>query len=347
MKVDVQLIRARLRAPFVSASGSLQKRELLLLSLEDADGHVGLGEAAPLEPYDGVRVDDVRAALEDCRDALGRADGAQRAEVLAECARVAVLPQAVAAVDLALWDLAGRRAGRPVWQLLGAGAAEPVEVNYTIAAGHRAGAATEASRARASGYRCVKAKVGIGDDAGRIAAVRAAAGADMAIRLDANGAWSVAEAAAALGALEATGIELCEEPVRGLEQTAELAPLTAVPLAIDETSLAPGALEHRVCQAVCLKIARCGGITGLLAAGRAALTAGYEVYVASTLDGPLGIAAALHAAALVRPQRPCGLATLALFADRDDPLPARAGRIAVPAGPGLGDGLAGWYGVRV
>ena len=98
-----------------------------------------------------------------------------------------------------------------------------------------------------------------------------------------------------------------------------------------------------MCQAVCLKIASCGGITGVVEAARQARAAGYEVYLASTLDGPLGIAAALHVAAVVRPSRACGLATLALFADREDPLPARDGRIAVPTGAGLGDGLISWY----
>jgi L-alanine-DL-glutamate epimerase-like enolase superfamily enzyme len=76
---------------------------------------------------------------------------------------------------------------------------------------------------------------------------------------------------------------------------------------------------------------------------RRARAAGYEVYLASTLDGPLGIAAALHAAAVIAPDRPSGLATLGLFADRDDPLPPRNGLIVVPDGPGLGDGLLGWY----
>jgi L-alanine-DL-glutamate epimerase-like enolase superfamily enzyme len=94
---------------------------------------------------------------------------------------------------------------------------------------------------------------------------------------------------------------------------------------------------------VCLKIASFGGITGVVQAARLARTAGYEVYLASTLDGPLGIAAALHAAAVMRPERACGLATLALFADRADPLPARDGRIGLPDGPGLGDGLIPWY----
>jgi o-succinylbenzoate synthase len=317
-------------------------RELVLLRLEDAAGRVGFGEAAPLPDYHGVNVEDVLEALEACRDVLAAAPaGAPPWEVLAEWRDMAVLP-AVAAIDIALWDLEGTRTGEALWRLLGAHAADPVEVNYTIAASDRAGAAAQAAAARAAGFGCVKAKVGIGDDAGRLAAVRAVLGPDVAIRLDANGAWSVEEAAAALRALAPVGIELCEEPVRGLAQTRALAAATSVPVALDETASAIGALEERVCEAVCLKIASHGGISGVIEAARQARAAGYQVYLASTLDGPLGIAAALHAAAVVRPDRPCGLATLALF-DREDPLPARDGGIAVPDGAGLGDGLLSWY----
>jgi o-succinylbenzoate synthase len=344
MKVDIQYLRPRLRAPFVSASGSLGERELVLLRLEDSAGRVGFGEAAPLPAYNGVSVDDVREALDGCRSTLGRAVRLTREELLAECTALAMLPPAVAAIDLALWDLEGRRTGQPVWRLLGARAAVPVDVNYTVAAADRAGAAAQASEARAAGFRCVKAKVGIGDDAGRLAAVRAVLGPDVAIRLDANGAWSIDEATAALRALAPIGIELCEEPVRGLAQMRKLATATRVPIALDETVSAIGALDRRVCQAVCLKIASCGGITGVVECARQARAAGYEVYLASTLDGPLGIAAALHTAAVVGPRRACGLATLALFADREDPVPARDGRIDVPGGAGLGDGLVRWYG---
>jgi len=342
LRVDV--IRARLRVPFVSAWGSVADRPLLLVRLEDEDGHVGMGEAAPLADYHGVNADDVLEALEACRHVLaGAPPDARTAEVLAEWRRMSALP-AVAAVDMALWDLDSRRAGQPVWQRLGARSGDPVEVNYTLAASDRAGAAAEAAAARAAGFRTVKVKVGIGDDAGRLAAVRAVLGPSTAIRLDANGAWSVDEATAALRALAPVGIELCEEAVHGLEQTRTVASaVPQVPLALDETASAAGALDHRVCQAVCLKIAACGGITGLLDAARAARAAGYEVYLASTLDGPLGIAAALHAAAAIRPDRACGLATLGLFAGREDLLPPVGGRIALAPGNGLGDGLARWY----
>jgi o-succinylbenzoate synthase len=341
VKLDVRRIDARLRAPFESASGTVHERPLLLVRVQAGDGVVGWGEAAPLASYDGVTLADVEAALEDCRSVL--ADGRDRETVLDECTRRAVLPQATAAIDLALWDMEGRRRQVPAWRLLGAPAAAPVEVNATIASADRAGAAREAAAARAARFRCVKVKVGLGDDAGRLAAVRAAAGPELAIRLDANGAWSPREASATLRAFEPVGIELCEEPVSGLDEFAALAAETAVPIALDESAALPGALEHRVCAAVCLKVSRCGGITGLLAAAIRARAAGYEVYLASTLDGPLGIAAALHAAHVIRPNWPCGLATLPAFDRRADPLPAVDGQMHAPDGAGLGDGLLSWY----
>jgi L-alanine-DL-glutamate epimerase-like enolase superfamily enzyme len=346
VRVRIESVQARLRAPFASAHAQVTERELVLLELGSPDGFTGSGEAAPLQSYDAVRIDDVRAALEDCRATLESDDGHDREALLAQCLRLAVLPQAVAAIDLALWDLAGHRAREPVWRLLGAATPAPTTLNYTIFAADRAGAAREAAAAREAGFHCVKVKVGIGDDAGRIASVRAAAGPELAIRLDANGAWSVAEAEATLAALAPAGIELCEEPVHGIAEIEELSTRTRVPLALDESASLPGSFDRRVCDAVCLKIARCGGISGLLEAAARARAAGYRVYLASTLDGPLGIAAALHAACAVGPDLACGLATLAMFDEREDPLPTREGRLAPPTGPGLGARLTEWYGAR-
>ncbi len=332
-----------MRAPIVSARGSVATRELLLVRLESTDGFVGLGEAAPLASYDGVTIDDVRAALEDCRRVLIDGDRVEPSALLAACADAAVLPQALAAIDLAVWDLEGRRVGEPVWRLLGAAEAEPVAVNATIADPDRAGAAAAAAAAREQGFGSIKVKVGLGDDAARLAAVRAAAGPAMAIRVDANGAWSVEEAIATLRVLEPTGIELCEEPASGLEAIAAVADASSVPISLDESGVLPGALDVPVCDAACLKITRCGGISGLLEAARRARAAGYSVYLASTLDGPLGIAAAIHAAPLVRPDHACGLATLSSFEGRPDPMPPSNGFVSPPGGAGLGEGLLGWY----
>jgi L-Ala-D/L-Glu epimerase len=349
VKITITPARFPLRVPFAAGHGTVTDRELLLIRIEAADGLTGYGEAAPLESYDGVSLAEARAGLEACAPVLGDyPDAAPIADVLARCAEATLLPQALAAIDLALWDLAGRRTREPVWRLLGAdqpGPARPIPVNWTIASGDRSGAAHEAATARAEGYGTVKVKVAIGDDAGRLAAVRAFGGPGMIIRIDANGGWSVDEAAVALPALEPTGIELCEEPVSGVEGIRALWATGQLDygLALDESAADPQALVQRAAAAMCLKIARCGGISGTIDTARRARALGYDVYLASTLDGPLGIAAALHAAAVIRPTRACGLATLGLFAERPDLLPPTRGEIAPPDTPGLGADLRAWY----
>jgi o-succinylbenzoate synthase len=342
MEVALERVALRFAAPVAVSYGELTSREIVLLALRSADGMVGRGEAAPLAPYDGVSVDDVLAALEAFRPVLERADELGPGEVLSDCQERADVPQALAAVDLALWDLAGRRAGRPVCELLCEAPATSVKVNATITAPDREGAARQAAAAALAGYGCVKLKVGLLDDAGRVAAVRAAIGPSVDLRLDANGGWTLDEAERMLDVLAPAGLELVEEPVRGLEATRALRERVPVRIAIDETATEPGALAGGVADAVCLKISRCGGITGLLADAALVRSSGAEPYVASTFDGPLGIAAGLHAAAALGRLPPCGLATLDLFSLMNHPFTVHDGSIATPRGPGLTGDLAWW-----
>jgi L-alanine-DL-glutamate epimerase-like enolase superfamily enzyme len=339
-RLEVTPTRLVLRAPMRTSWGEMRERDVLLVRLDFGGGDFGLGEAAPLELYDGVSPAAVSAALQAYGSVLAEVDpGAGHAELLAACAAERDLPEALAAIDLALWDRAGRRAGRPVAQLLAEDAASSVAVNATLGADDRAGAAAQAAAAARAGFGCVKVKVGIGDDAGRVAAVRAAVGPDVALRVDANGAWSNAhEALANLRALVPAGLEYAEEPVHGVDALAAVQAARVVPIAMDESATEPGAVESGATDAICLKIARCGGITGLLRDAAAARAAGSDVYVASTFDGPLGVAAGVHAAAALMaggPMAPCGLATVSLFEGVAGVLAPVRGAIAVPDGPGL------------
>lgn len=348
MELSVRARTVRLRAPLQTAHGAVAERELLTVTLAGGDGTRGYGEAAPLESYDGVSVAQVREALGRYGAVLARAPAGARGVQLLEACREAVdLPQALAAIDMALWDRAGRRAGRPVAELLTDTPAREVQVNATVGAGDRAGAVAQARVATQAGYECVKLKVGIGDDAGRVAAVRAAIGPRVALRLDANGAWSVREAVRTIEALAGAGLELVEEPTHGVAAVREVRERVSARIAIDETAREPGALGAGVADAVCLKIGACGGISGLLAAATLVRAGGAEPYVASTLEGPLGIAAGLHAAAALAsrgPVPPCGLATLSLFEGAlADALAVREGRIALPSAPGLG--VEPWLGI--
>ena len=110
-------------------------------------------------------------------------------------------------------------------------------------------------------------------------------------------------------------------------------------VAIDETAAEPGALGAGAADAVCLKLSRCGGISGLLAAAAEVRAAGAEVYLTSGLDGPVGVAAAVHAAAALIASGPlahCGLATLGAVRGPRGPAAAARWRDRAPRRAGAG-----------
>jgi o-succinylbenzoate synthase len=306
------------REPFVTSSGVVPARELVLLRVEDEDGVTGFGEAAPFEPYDGVTLGSVVAAL-----ASGDDGGP---------------PQARAAEEMARLDLAARRAGQPV----GEPGAEAIAVNRTLPAGPPQEVAERAAEGVREGFACFKVKVGLPDDAERVGAVRGAIGPWPALRVDANGAWSVDEAVAAIESLAVHDLELVEQPCRTLEELAEVRRRVPVPIAADEPIATAAdvraAAAAEACDAVNVKLAPAGGFEAARATVAAAREYGLEPFLSSTLDGPWGIAAALQLAATERLSLACGLATLELFdAQLARALPApTAGLLSVPEGPGLG-----------
>jgi o-succinylbenzoate synthase len=295
-------------------------RDLLLLRLEDEDGVVGYGEAAPFEPYDGIPLERVAEALAAGADGNGAP------------------PQARAAEEMARLDLEARRAGRS----LGEPGAEAIAVNRTLPAGPPEEVAAAALRGARAGYSCFKLKVGLPGDAERVAAVRRAIGPWPALRVDANGAWSVEEAVERLPEIAVHDIELVEQPCATLEELAEVRRTVGIPVAADESVASPGDVEAaarvEACDAINVKLAATGGFTAARETVRAAAARGLEPFLSSTLDGPWGIAAALQLAASEDISLACGLATLELFnAELADALPRPSvGLQAVPEGPGLG-----------
>jgi o-succinylbenzoate synthase len=306
------------RQPFVTSAGVSVARELLLLRLEATDGTVGHGEAAPFEPYDGVPLERAVAALSG--------GGGRRP------------PQARAAEEIARLDLEARQEDRP----LAESAKDALPVNLTLPAGPAEEAAARAREGLRDGYACFKLKVGLPDDPDRVAAVRDAVGPWPALRVDANGAWSVDQAVRAIRALEPHDLEFVEQPCRTLRELAEVRQRVSTPIAADESVTSPRAVRRAVeldaCDVVNVKVAGSGGFQPAREALRTARTHGLGAFLSSTLDGPWGIAAALQLAASEDVRLACGLATLQLFDARiARSLPApRNGTLRVPQGPGLG-----------
>ena len=320
MRRSLLRLQIPLREPFATAGGVLAARDLLVIRLEDDDGTVGFGEAAPLEPYDGVSIEEVTEAL--------RAGPPPRGAP----------PQARAAWELAELDLQMRRRGKP----LGEPGADAIPVNCTLAAGPPDEVAAAAAEGLKEGYSCFKLKVGLPDDGDRVAAVREAIGSWPALRVDANGAWEPEKAVKAIRALERHDLQLVEQPCATLEDLARVRRKVGVPVAADESIAGAKDVREAVrleaCEAVNVKLAASGGFGPSRDALRAARDGGLGAWLSSTLDGPWGIAAALQLASSEHVSLACGLATLGLFdarIARSLPAPA-AGLMTVPHGPGLG-----------
>jgi L-Ala-D/L-Glu epimerase len=341
-----------LRDPYVTARGTLDQREIVLVRLRTDAGAEGLGEAVPLT----MRGGDDRARVERrLRRATRRLAGANVSDFGGEEPLRAAIdafvhaaagrrlpPPASAALEMALFDLAGKAASLPVWRLLGAERATPVRCNATLAAGRPEEVAAGAGEWAARGFRSFKLKLGVGDDLRQVAAVREALGPDALIRVDANASWARDDAIAILRSLEPLRIELAEQPVEGLAEMAAVAAATEIPIAADESvanaKQAQRAARAGACRLATVKLAKTGGI-----GGAAGVAKHLPVYLSSALDGPVGIAAAAHAAQAIYaesadPGVAHGLATQMLFADgiasRECEL--RDGALRLPEAPGLG-----------
>lgn len=355
MKVtEVELIPFALafERPYASARGTLERREMLLVRLH-TDGELeGLGEAVPLSLRRGADLGTIERALLRASRRFRRADLSDfsgpeplRAAIdtFIHVAAGRRLPApAKAALEIAIFDLAGKASGKPLWALLGAPDPTPVRCNATLVAGAPDDVAADAQRWAGRGFTSFKLKLGTGDDVAQVRAVREAVGPQARLRLDANGAWSVAEALGVLRMVEPLGVELVEQPVAELRELAEVTGSVSIPVAADESvergKDAQRAAADRACDLATVKLAKVGGI------GEANGISGHlPIYLSSALDGPLGIAAAAHAAQALRFEGAAaglahGLATQLLFAETIAARESSLDRdlLSPPPGPGLG-----------
>jgi O-succinylbenzoate synthase len=187
-----------------------------------------------------------------------------------------------------------------------------IPVNVTVPA-------TSPERAHAivagSGCTTAKVKVGEGDDAARVEAVRDALGPAGKIRLDVNGAWDLDSAARHIRRLDAFDLEYVEQPVGSAAEMGHLRRMVDVPLAADELvrlSDDPHHLRlHDVADLIVLKVQPLGGVWRALEIAEAL---GLPAVVSSAVETSVGIAAGLALAAAL-PDLPyaCGLATVLLL----------------------------------
>ncbi len=316
-----------------------------------AEGLVGLGEAPTEIWWTGEDAASVRWAIEThlapaligadigVRDAIARMDRAMHGN-----------PYAKAAIQMALWDLLGKRAGLPLYALLGGSGPEPVPVKYGIGWGDPGHVRDEVARGRELGFASFKLKVGqeLARDLERVEAAVGALRDGEAIGVDANAGWTLATAIRALAPLRELGIAFLEQPVaRDVpEAMAEVARRSEIPVMIHE-GLGPVAQAPRI---AALRAAHLWSLTpsmhgGIVQTGEMLAIAGAHglpCLFGSTFE--LGVATAhlLHLGAAHAPIRACPVPSDLpgpLYVERDivaTPIRVEGGFAHVPDGPGLG-----------
>ena len=312
VKARVFLWRVPCEEPVRTSFGIMEDRPAVFVELRDGAGNRGLGEVWCNFPACGA---EHRAQLLESA-VLPAVIGASFASpsacfksLSARFARLAIqagepgpVAQCIAGIDVALWDLVARRAGLPLFRLLGGERA----ILPVYASGiNPGGAAQTVARARAAGHRAFKLKVGFDaeTDLRSIAETCEGLGDGERVMIDANQAWTLEQAMAALPALGTFPLGWLEEPLMADRPDAEwqaLAAAAPMPLAagenmIGESEFARGMGLFDVVQP---DLCKWGGISGVLPVARAIRDAG-RLYCPHYLGGGIGLAASAHLLAAV------------------------------------------------
>lgn len=329
-----------LASPLSTARGEITERRGFLVGVDDTATPPGIGEASPLPGW--------TESLDDCRDALEATD-----PVTPEThPDPSTTPAAAHAVELAGLDRRGRNDSTPLATMLrknafddaDAAVSQQVPVNATIGDDDLDATVAAAERAVTDGYDCLKLKAGsqsVEADLQRVRAVREAVGDDIALRVDANGAWDISTAEDAIDELAALDVAYIEQPLpaANLADHRELRG-RGVDIALDEslaTASISAVLDSNAADVVILKPMALGGPLQATQAAAAAREAGVEPVVTTTIDAVVARTAAVHVAAAIPDIAPCGLATGSLLADdlAADPVRISEGAASVPPGGGL------------
>ena len=324
----------------------------VIVRVHTDEGLVGLGEATVAPRWSGETSRGCIAAIEELiAPALTGSDPTQINSLRVIMDKELKLnPFTKAAVEMALWDLAGKAADVPIHQLLGGRVRDEVPIKMVVGAFDVPKAVSLAEQFLDWGVRCLKVKVGLDPvvDLQRVKAVREVAGPDIPIGIDVNCGWSLDTARRMLPTLEPYDLLFAEQPIPpgDPESLAQLRQVTSVPIMADESVFtltdAWTVTTARAADVLSVYPGKQGGLAVLLEIAHLAKAAGIVCHMGSNLELGIATAAMLHAAAAIST-----IASETYPADIIGPLYHEADMIKeslslgpevarVPEGPGLG-----------
>ncbi|PWU15642.1 MAG: mandelate racemase/muconate lactonizing protein [Verrucomicrobia bacterium] len=332
--------------------GSHTSSPFLLVKVHTDEGVTGIGEASCTPRWSGE--DQVTGAhlIHTYLEPLLRGQDPLQLERLTQSFRLAFAGNyfTKSAVEMALWDIAGKVAGKPVWQLLGGKIRGSVPTKWSVSGVEPDKAAAIGARAVGQGFKAMKVKVGLdpGGDVARVAAVREAIGAGIKLGVDANGGWQPDTALATITRLYENNIAFVEQPLAPdeLVAMANMRSQLRVPLIADESVYGLGdakvIAQLKAADALSIYIGKAGGIEPARQIAEFAASAGMKCTVGSNLELGVGSAAMVHlalaTAGIAAEEFPCDIIG-PFYYEHDivrEPLPIKPGEAHGNERPGLG-----------
>jgi L-Ala-D/L-Glu epimerase len=297
LRISAMIERWPVAGQFIIARGAKTYVDVLIVAVSDGS-HIGMGEGTAIY-YQGESASTCLAQVESVIDDLEPmdADGAR------ELVQVLLPPGAARnAVDCALWDLASKAAGLPLWSFARLAAEpKPLVTAFTISLGDAAVMEADAAKATAKGYNLLKLKLTGEGDRARVAAVKAGAPHARLI-VDANESWGALDIADEAAALAEFGVEMVEQPLPDGQDTLLAGVKSPLPFLADESCHSAADIERIAPYygGVNIKLDKAGGLTEAMKIADEAELAGLKIMVGCMLSTSLGIAPAFLVAQRAR-----------------------------------------------
>jgi muconate cycloisomerase len=337
----------------------------VVIKVHTDEGLIGLGEAPVLKDWGGDHGkyfgETPQTTVHIINDILAPALAGQdpcRFEALHALMDKAVkgYPYCKAAIDAALYDIAGKALKVPAYQLLGGLVRERVPIAHSLGLMEIDKAVDEAIQAKSEGVKTIKLKGGVEEkrDIELVRRMREAIGPELNICVDANQGYPTAKAAVKIiRAMEAYNLLYMEQPVEGIDQMAEVARRVDTLIMADESAWTPQdvieVIQKKAADIISIYTTKPGGMFKAKKVAAVAEAAGLKCNVNGSVETGVGNAANIHLAAstgivtyacVVPVSTPKGKGGIAGIYYQDDiiqePFEYADGDVIVSSKPGLG-----------
>lgn len=337
-----------LTKPIVMSHITIRQSDNVLVRVETDEGIVGWGEGVEATDLTGETQQSIQAAVEFLGGQIIGRDPLRRTELWWAMDKMMHANEtALGAIDIALYDIAGKAFGVPVYELIGGKMRDVVPALTMVGSGKPEVDIAAAVDKHATGFTWFKVKLGIGDPADELRTVkgiRTELPPEVVVSGDANQGWSEPEAIRFLKGLEGEDIAFIEQPIPQGDKAAMIRVAQASPIPICADQSIHGISDivsfgRTGVAGVSLKLVKLGGITGVMRGAALCDALGLDINLAGKIaESSVAAAANVHCAAAMRAIAfGCSPANQGLSADvTSNPLRIVDGNFPVPTAPGLG-----------